>query len=93
MADIEKKTTDAEAPAKKAEAKKAKKSDKESVGKRIAGWFRSLKSEMGKISWSSPKSVFHSSLMVIVSIVVVAAVIALLDYVFAAGIVGLNRLI
>jgi len=97
MADIEKKTTDAEAPAEKAEAKvkadKPKKSDKEPAGKRIAGWFRSLKSEMKKIVWASPKTVLHNSLMVIITIVVVAAVIALFDYVFSAGIVGLNRII
>ena len=97
MADIEKKTTDAEAPAEKAEAKvkadKPKISDKESAGKRIAGWFRSLKSEMKKIVWTSPKTVLHNSIMVIITIVVVAAVIALFDYVFSAGIVGLNRII
>ena len=97
MADIEKKTTDAEAPAEKAEAKvkadKPKKSDKESAGKRIAGWFRSLKSEMKKIVWASPKTVVRNSLMVIITIVVVAVVIALFDYVFSAGIVGLNRII
>ena len=72
---------------------KAKKSDKPSVPSRIAAWFRSCKSEMKKISWSSPKTVLHNSIMVIITIVVVALVIALLDYVFSAGIVGLNRII
>lgn len=104
MADIEKKdidTTEAEtaAPAENAEAAKAdkpakaKKSDKPSVPSRIAAWFRSCKSEMKKIVWASPKTVLHNSVMVIVTIAVVAAVIALLDYVFSAGIVGLNRII
>lgn len=101
MADIEKnniENTETPAPAEKAEVKtakpeKAKKSDKESVGKRIAGWFRSCKAEMKKIVWASPKTVLHNSVMVIITIVVVAAVIALLDYVFSAGIVGLNRII
>lgn len=108
MADIEKKDiagTEAEtaAPAEKAEATakaekpakhaKANKSDKPSVPSRIAAWFRSCKSEMKKVVWASPKTVLHNSVMVIITIAVVAAAIALLDYVFSAGIVGLNRII
>ena len=66
---------------------------KPSVPRRIAAWFRSCKSEMKKVVWSSPKSVCKSSIMVIAVIVVVAAVVALLDFVFTQGIIGLNKLI
>lgn len=97
MADIEKKTTDAEAPAEKVEAKakadKPKKSDKEPVGKRISGWFRSLKSEMKKVVWASPKTVVHNSVMVIIAIAVVALVIFALDTVFGLGISSLSSII
>ncbi len=101
MADIEKKdidTTAAEAPASAAESKaktpaKAKKSDKPSVFSRMAAWFRSCKSEMKKVVWSSPKTVLRNSLMVIAVIAVTAVAIGLLDYIFSAGIVGLNKII
>lgn len=109
MADIEKKdieqneTLNAAAPAESAAEKaKAVKSDKKdakakkskpSIPSRMAAWFRSCKSEMKKIVWASPKTVLNNSVMVIVSIVVVAVVIALLDYLFSAGIIGLNKLI
>lgn len=101
MADIEKKdidNTEVAAPAEKAAAKakkpaKEKKSDKPSVPGRIAAWFRSCKSEMKKVVWASPKNVLRNSLMVIVAIVVVAAAIGVLDYIFSAGIVGLNKII
>ena len=66
---------------------------KPSVPRRIAAWFRSCKSEMKKVVWSSPKSVLKNSLMVIGVIVVVALITALLDYVFTQGIIGLNEII
>lgn len=97
MADIEKKTTDAEAPAEKAAAKvkaeKPAKSDKTPVGERISSWFRSLKSEMKKVVWANPKTVVHNSIMVIIAIAVVAAVIALLDAMFGLGIDSLSNII
>jgi len=95
MADIEKKDLENEtaaAPEKKAD-KKDKKDKKPSVFSRIGAWFRSCKSEMKKVVWASPKSVAHNSLMVIVTIAVVAVAIALLDYVFSQGIIGLNKII
>ena len=52
-----------------------------------------IEAEMKKIVWASPKSVVKNSIMVIVTIAVVALVVALLDFVFAQGITGLNEII
>ena len=96
MADIEKKdlgNETASAPAEKAKKEGKAKSDKPSVPSRIAAWFRSCKAEMKKIVWAGPKSVVKNSVMVIITIAVVALVIALLDFVFAQGITGLNEII
>lgn len=108
MADIEKKDLEnetaaapAEKEADKAKAKseksdapaKDKKSDKPSIPSRMAAWFRSCKAEMKKVVWASPKTVVNNSVTVIVAIVAVAVAIALLDYIFSAGIVGLNKII
>ena len=86
----------AKAKAKDAKADKmakSKKSDKPSVFKRIGAWFKSCKSEMKKIVWASPKTVLNNSITVIVTVVAVGLAIALLDYIFSAAIVGLNRII
>ena len=74
-------------------ADKAKKSDKPSVFARMGAWIKSCKSEMNKIVWASPKSVLTNSIMVIVAIAVIGLAIGLLDYIFSAGIVALNRII
>lgn len=88
-----------EAPAEKANnkdksAKAAKpKKDKPSLGARIGAWFRSYKSEVKKIVWTSPKTVWSNSIMTIVAIVVTAVIVGLLDYIFNSGVDGLSRLI
>lgn len=96
MADIEKKDLENETAS--APAEKAKKSDKKadkkpSVFSRIAGWFRSCKAEMKKIVWAAPNAVLRNSVMVIITIVVVALALMLLDFVFSQGIIGLNKII
>lgn len=87
MAENEKK--DLEKVAEK--APKAK-SDKPSVWKRIGNWFRGLRSEWKKISWTSWKTVKSSTLIVLVCIIIFAAAIAILDFVFGHAISGLNDL-
>lgn len=80
--------------AKAAENKPEKKKAKgPSVWARMAAWFRSVKAEMKKIVWESPKSVFHNTVMVLVSIVIFAVVIGLLDAIFSKFIYILGILI
>ena len=98
MAEELKKVTDTVAPstdkADKAEKKKAKKkSNKPSLWTRIKNFFRSYKAEIKKIAWARPKSVCMNALLVIVCMIVVAAVIALLDFIFQHALSGLTGLI
>lgn len=89
MADNEKKDLTA-AEAKK--AAKAKKKDKPSLFSRIAAWFRSCKSEMKKIVWSSPKSVLNNFVLVAVTVVVMSAAIAIVDFLFGQAVNALALL-
>ncbi|MBO5195935.1 MAG: preprotein translocase subunit SecE [Clostridia bacterium] len=88
MAENEK--LEAKAAEKKPEKKKAK---GPSVWARIAAWFRSVKAEMKKIVWESPKAVLYNTVMVLVALVVFAVVIGLLDAIFSKFIYILGILI
>ena len=75
-------TTDkAEAKAKKP-AKKAKKAKSH----KVATYLKDLKSELNKITWYSRKDTINSTILVCVVMVLFAAVIALVDYLFGSGI-------
>lgn len=78
MAENEKLETKA---AEKKPEKKAKKGP--SIWARIAAWFRSVKAEMKKIVWASPKSVFSNTWMVLVTVVLFAVAIGVLDFIFS----------
>ena len=67
----------------KAAEKKAKKAKGPSIWARIAAWFRSVKAEMKKIVWASPKSVFSNTWMVLVAVVLFAVAIGLIDVIFS----------
>ena len=69
-----------------------KKSDKPSLGSRIASFARSIKSEVKKISWSPWTDVRKNTLVVVVVIVVCAVALTIVDYVFAQGITALGNL-
>lgn len=90
MAD-EKKTELENAPEKAPKAEK--KADKPSIWARLGVWYKSLKSECKKVSWASWKSVKSNSITVIVTAVIFAAVLGILDYCFSSAVVGLSRLI
>lgn len=77
MAENEKLET--KAADKKPEKKKAK---GPSIWARIAAWFRSVKAEMKKIVWASPKSVFSNTWMVLAAVVIFAVAIGLVDVIF-----------
>lgn len=77
-----------------AEKKAAKaKSDKPSIWKRIGSWFKGLKAECKKISWTSWKEVKSSTLIVLACVIVFAIVIGVLDYAFSGAISGLDGLV
>lgn len=69
-----------------------KKSDKPSLGSRIASFARSIKSEVKKISWSPWTDVRKNTLVVIVVILVCAVALAIVDYVFNFGITLLGNI-
>ena len=52
---------------------------------------RSLKSECKKISWYSWKNTRKGPIVVVICVVVLAAVIGLLDYLFSTGIIALSK--
>ena len=52
---------------------------------KLAESLRAYKRELKNVTWFSWKNVLHSTVFVIVAIVVVAAVIGLLDYAFFQG--------
>ena len=87
MAENEKK--DLEKVEKKAPKAKEK---KPSAWKRIGTWFKSLRSECKKISWTSWKSVKSSTFICLVCVVIFAIVLGVLDLIFGQGIVGLKSL-
>ncbi len=66
---------------------------KVSLGERISKFFREYKSEMKKIVWYSRHDTIHSTILVIVSIVIVSAVVSVLDLGFTSGLMALGKLI
>lgn len=86
MSDTEKKDAMTEAEVVKADKKadkKAEKAKKPPIMSRIGKALREYKSEMKKIVWYSREQTVHSSIVVIVCIVVIGAVIAALDFGFS----------
>lgn len=78
----------------KAEKKAAKaKSDKPSIWKRIGDWFKGLKAECKKITWTKWKEVKSSTWIVLVCVIIFAIVIGVLDFAFNGAIGGLNGLV
>lgn len=77
---------DAEGVKKKAAPKKA------SLSSKIAKFFRDYKSELKKIVWSPKKDVVKNTTVVLVTIVLSAILIGILDYAFTEGLRGLNNL-
>ena len=69
------------------------KSDKPSLWSRIASWFKSVKSEAKKVVWASWKSVRSNSTIVIIAVVIIAAAIGIIDFLFQNAIFGLGSLI
>ena len=77
----------------KAAEKKSKKAKGPSIWARIAAWFRSVKAEMKKIVWASPKSVLSNTWMVLAAVVIFAVAIGLVDVIFSKFIYILSVII
>ncbi len=56
-----------------------KKAKKPGFFARLGQKFKNLKSEAKKVTWASPKSVFKSFFVVVVSVGIIALVLGLLD--------------
>ena len=65
---------------------------KENLFKRIARYFRELKSELKKVVWSTPKQVAKNTLIVVACVIVVGVFIWVFDFVAQALITGLINL-
>lgn len=62
-----------------AKAEKAKAEKKPNIFKRIASYFRDLRSEFKKVTWPTRKQVINNTIVVIVTIVIASIVICGLD--------------
>ncbi len=80
--------SDSKAAKKRAKAKKEKKAKSH----KVSSYIKDLKSELHKITWYSRKDTVKSTILVCVIMVVFAAVIALVDYLFGSGIALLGDL-
>ena len=87
-AEVEVATTEATEASKPAKAEKCKGEKKENffvrLGKKIKKLCRDLASEMKKVVWLSKSETKKSSVLVIVTVIVIAAAIGVVDTVFSA---------
>ena len=72
---------------------KTNKPAKTPLKEKIAKFFREYKSEIKKISWAKPSQTFNNTWAVVVSSVVIAVVIGVVDYVISTGLINLGNLI
>lgn len=64
-------------------AEKVKTSKVKSFFSRIFAWLRSVKSELKKIVWTSPKALRTNTIMVIVALIIAAAATGVIDTIFS----------
>ncbi len=83
-------TSENEKTEKKAD-KKVKKA-KKAKSHKVSSYLKELKSELGKITWYSRKDTVNSTILVCAIMVLFAAVIALVDYLFGSGIALLGKI-
>ncbi len=62
------------------------------TGKRLAKWFREMRSELRKVVWPSGKQLLNNTIVVLVSIVVVGVIVCLFDFIAGLGIDLLGKL-
>ena len=71
------------AKGKKTPSKSEQGKKKESFFKRLGAWFRSLFSELKKVTWPTPKDVAKNTSVVVVVVVVFFVLLFAIDYVLA----------
>lgn len=81
-----------EAVEKKAEKVKTK-TNKPSFGERLKKVWKDFKAEFKKIVWSSKRNTFNNTVLVVVSMIVIAICIGVLDFAFGKLIAWLGTLI
>jgi len=54
---------------------------KKNIFKRIADWYRGMKSELKKVVWPSAKQIINNSLVVLVVVLVCAVVVGGFDFI------------
>ena len=62
------------------------------TGKRLAKWFREMKSELKKVVWPSGKQLLNNTLVVLVSVLIVGIIVCLFDLLAGFGIDLLGQL-
>lgn len=62
-----------------------KKANKRKFGARIKKYFRDTAGEFKKIVWPSRKSIVNNTVVVLVTVLVFAVIVGLLDFGFATG--------
>ena len=77
---------------KKKEISKAK-SGKPPIKARLGKKWREFKAEFKKIVWSSKKDTFNNTLLVVVSAIIIAVAIGVLDFAFSNLLSALGKLI
>ena len=60
------------------------------TGKRLAKWFREMKSELKKIVWPSGKQLVNNTVVVLVAVLIVGIIVCLFDL-GAGELIGLLR--
>lgn len=60
------------------------------TARRIAKWFREMKSELKKVVWPDGKQLFNNTLIVLASVLVVGIIVCVFDFLAGRGI-GLLR--
>lgn len=73
--------------------KKADPGEKKGLGKRIAQWFRDLKSELSKVIWPTRSQIVNNTLVALVVMVVAAIVIWGFDSLASMGVKALISLV
>lgn len=74
-------------------AKEKAKSKKPSLGARLSKTWRDFRAEFKKIVWSSKRNTFNNTVLVVVSMIVIAVCIGVLDFAFGKLIAWLGTLI
>ena len=62
------------------------------TGRRIAKWFREMKSELKKVVWPTGKQLLNNTLVVLAAVVIVGLILFAFDWLAGEGIALLGEL-